>query len=115
MVERTGRIVEWVDVVLLGESLAERSLQCAEVGDGKLEALRRPLAGHEERRLRVLVLLRLALRHCALCAGILGFSVSHISTLICTRMQKVLYVHCLDHLAVGLEVGDAELLAVTFS
>jgi hypothetical protein len=104
-----------VNVVLLGKSLAERSLQCAEIGDGKLEDLRRLLAGHEERRLRVLVLLRLALRHCALCAGILGFSVSHISTLFRTRLRKVLYAHCLDHLAVGLEVGDAELLAVTFS
>jgi hypothetical protein len=71
---RTGSIVERVDVVLLGEPLAEGSLQCAQVGNGKLEDLRGPLAGDEEGRLRVLVLLRLALRHCALCAGILGFS-----------------------------------------
>jgi hypothetical protein len=63
-----------VDVVFLGESLAERSLQCAEVGDGEFEDLRRLLAGDEERGLGVLVLQRLALGHCALCAGILGFS-----------------------------------------
>jgi hypothetical protein len=71
---RTGSIVERVDVVLLGEPLAERSLQCAEVGNGELKDLRSPLTGDEERRLGVLILLRLALRHRALCAGILGFS-----------------------------------------
>jgi hypothetical protein len=68
-----------VDVVLLGEALAEGSLECAEVGDGELEDLRCLLAGHEEGGLGVLVLLRLALRHCALCAGILRFSGSGVS------------------------------------
>lgn len=68
-----------MDVILLGEALAERALKCAQVCDGKLEDLRRLLARDEERGLGVLVLLRLALCHCALCASILGFSNSTIS------------------------------------
>ena len=68
-----------MDVVLLGEALAEGSLECAEVCDGELEDLRRPLACHEEGRLGVLILLRLALCHCALGAGILGFAGSDVS------------------------------------
>lgn len=63
-----------MNVILLGESLAEGSLQRGKVGDGELEDLRSSLAGDEESRLRVLSLLRLALRHCALCAGILGLA-----------------------------------------
>jgi hypothetical protein len=78
--ERTGRIVEWMDVILLGESLAEGSLECAEVGDGKLQDLRCLLARDEEGCLWVLVLLRLALGHCALRAGIFGFSGGEVST-----------------------------------
>jgi hypothetical protein len=76
---RTGRIVERVNVVLLGESLAEGSLECAEVGDGKLQDLRSLLARDEEGCLGVLVLLGLALGHCALRAGIFGFSGGDVS------------------------------------
>jgi hypothetical protein len=77
-----------VDVVLLGEALAEGSLEGAEVGDGELEDLRRLLAGHEERRLWVLVLLRLALCHGALCAGILGFSGIDVSKPVASRCKE---------------------------
>jgi len=63
-----------VDVVLLGETLDKGSLDGADIGDGELEDLRSLLARDEERGLGVLVLLRLALCHCALGAGILGFA-----------------------------------------
>ena len=63
-----------MDVVLLHEGLDEGFLEHAQVGGAKLEDLRDFVAGDEEGRLGVLVLLRLALRHCALCAGILGFA-----------------------------------------
>lgn len=76
--ERSG-IVKGMDVVLLGEALDKRALEGAQVGDGQLEDLRRPLARHEERRLGVLRLLRLALGHGALGAGILGFSAVAVS------------------------------------
>jgi hypothetical protein len=73
---KRSSIVEGVDIVLLGEALDKGSLDSAEVGDGKLEDLRGLLARNEERGLGVLVLLRLALCHCALCAGILGLAKS---------------------------------------
>jgi hypothetical protein len=78
-----------MDVVLLGETLAEGSLECAEVGDGEFEDLRRLLAGHEEGGLGVLVLLRLALCHGALCAGILGFPVPGVSIAFRIGVQDV--------------------------
>jgi hypothetical protein len=36
---RTRSIVERMDVVLLGEPLAERSLKCTQIGNGKLKDL----------------------------------------------------------------------------
>lgn len=76
----TRSIIERMDVVLLGEPFAKRSLERTQIGDGELQNLGRPLPGYEECGLWVLVLLRLALRHCALCAGILGFSDGVISS-----------------------------------
>ena len=63
-----------MDVVLLSETLNKGPLDSDKVGDGKLENLRRFLAGDEQSRLGVLVLLRLALFHFALGASILGFT-----------------------------------------
>ena len=76
--ERRG-IVEGVDVVLLGEALDEGSLEGCEVGSNELEDLGRLLAAHEEGRLGVLVLLRLACLDCARRAGVLGLAVRLVS------------------------------------
>jgi hypothetical protein len=92
-----------MNVILLGEPLAEWSLQCAEIGDSELEDLRRLLAGYEERRLWVLVLLRLALRHCALCAGILRFSGFDVNDRIPFPNARLsVYIHLFQHLVVVL-------------
>ena len=70
-----GGIVEGVDVVLLGEALDEGSLEGREVGGSELENLRSLLAGDEESRLGVLVLLRLACLDSARGASVLGLAI----------------------------------------
>lgn len=97
----TRRIVEGMDVVLLGEPLAEWSLKCAQVGNSKLEDLRTLLTGQEERCLGVLVLLRLALRHGALCAGILGFSRTRSVYYSKFILRATVDVHLLQHVVVA--------------
>jgi hypothetical protein len=67
-----------MDIILLREPLHERPLESRQVGHGKLEDIRCLSSGEEECDFGVFVLLRCALLHRTLCAGIFGLSRTHI-------------------------------------
>lgn len=94
-----------MDVVLLGEGFNEGLLEHAQVGGAELEDLRRPGARHEKRRLWVLVLERLALVHCPLCAGIFGFASRFVSRPCFTNRSLGSYSHLSQHVGVVCERG----------
>jgi len=114
---RTRGVFKGVDVIFLHEALAQRLFEGAKIGSAKLEDLRCLLARHEESRLGILVVERLALVHGALCTGIFWFSIETIRELDQSResTQRRTYT-CRSMLAVEGWVGESrcEILAGTF-